>query len=187
LFIFQGDGTPIYDLEFSPGSKFLLSRKGTGKLQIWNIATAVPVSLHRFYRRSLRCVAFTRDDQVMAMPDPENNILIWNLDSQQKMHQLKVPLGISVAISSMGKYLVSSNEEDAVLWDLTKEIPLETVLLKGVEAWNSITSDDGRFIAIETDHFKTWIFDRDLENGMAENLNVGMQLLWRSLGIVNGF
>lgn len=107
------------------------------------------ISGSSLYFNKLQCVAISPDEKLLAIAS-NNNIIIWDVITNEKEKTLKGHKGLvkSISWSSDGKYLASGSYDNTIkIWDISSGINIQTLNGHKSYIYSVSWSPDGKYLA----------------------------------------
>ncbi len=116
--------SPIVQIAISPNNQDILCGRYDGKIELWNIKkNALTLTLNGGHTRWINNLVFSPDNRLSASVSAEGVVILWDLNSGKKLHELKEHNGAvtSVAFSNSGQWLLTGGIDNTVrLWDVVR-------------------------------------------------------------------
>ena len=148
---FNGHQGIVFDVDFSPDGKRLVSCSDDHFVQIWDVKTSKLIQSLKGHDDQVMAVAFSPDGSLIASAGKDCSVLIWDanrgeLVSTLKGHSREI---MSLAFSPDGKYLASAGSHDFTVKVWNVESSSELMTLQGHTRYvTSVAfSPDGKRIA----------------------------------------
>ncbi len=145
------------------GSEQLLTAGGDGVVIRWSIVQKRPLESLQLSNKSLRCLALSSDEKLLAIGSSDGSIYLLDADSFQVLNTIvaaHLPSVFTLSFSPDGKYLYSGGR-DAMLriWDIWTTTPLQLEVPAHLYTVNHLAfSPNGRLFATASRDktFKLW-------------------------------
>ncbi|KAF5004706.1 hypothetical protein FDECE_8817 [Fusarium decemcellulare] len=170
----DGNITRIQNLSFSPDGQMLVSHFTNFETKIWNVTerscimTCIGPTRYYIPNRftTSGCIAFSRNDQVVAILDDHGQVVVWDLPTGKRTplplpHPSHIDL---IAISPNGKYAATVNSKTFTvsIWNLTERQPMKQSELSYERKFEDILfSNDSKVLAtaIPDEDIRVWDID----------------------------
>lgn len=174
--LLDGHSGTVYDVSFSPSDKYLVSCSSDRTLRIWDYsrdltkhATGTSIGIGQEtnqpvlgHTRSITCIAFSRNNKVIASASTDGLICLWDGDLGELQgripgHDREIR---SLEFSYDSQLLLSSSEDYTVkIWDVETKKQLQS--LTGHTDWvrAAVFSRDVKFIASGSDDRTVRVWD----------------------------
>jgi WD40 repeat protein/nucleoside phosphorylase len=134
----------------SPLGGLLASGRATGEIQLWHVASGLPLQTFRGHTDWVHSVAFSPDGKILASGSVDQTVHLWEVSSGTCLNTLHGHTSAihSVAFSPDGRALASGGDDQTVrLWEVSSGKSLNTLF--GHSNWiNSVAfSPDGKTLA----------------------------------------
>jgi WD40 repeat protein/serine/threonine protein kinase len=139
----------VWNVAFSPDSKWLISTHGDGAILIWDVEARKRIANLNEHSEPVRGVAFSPDGKLIASAGEDRAVIIWNAESGRKEAVLLGPPSrlTAVAFASDGKHIAAAEFNHALnLWDRSQPRKQLTINI-GSASYCVAISPDGRSIA----------------------------------------
>lgn len=156
-----GHSSPVSSVSFSADSRLMASGDWSGLIQLWNLASGVPIYTFHSASNRVDSVAFSPDGTRLAAAGQDNVVRWWDLSTGKELPALSGPTAAvtSLAFSQDGSLLAAASDDGGVyIWDARNAAPY--IKLTGHTSYvTSVTfSPDGKLVAAggEDDSIRLW-------------------------------
>lgn len=168
------DNSSILSITFSPDGNILAARDFDDTVILWDVETHKSIGEPLDGRTSAHplggqvggreTVAFSPDGKILATCNIDNEIILWNVKTQERINQPLVGHTDTITwikFSKDGKHLLSNSEFNSqILWNLYPQLPISQSLSIPIDFISSIAlSPDGNVLAVGTDAPSIALFD----------------------------
>ena len=151
----------VWNAEFSPDGRWLVSTHGDGSILIWSVQERERIANLNEHSGPVRAVAFSRDGKRIASGSDDRSIIIWNAESGRKEDVLlshSTRITGAAFLSDTGLLASCDIDTSAWLWDTTRGQALWTStgeLKSSPGSYCLAVSPDGRFVATSQGVYET--------------------------------
>jgi len=149
-FTYQGHGSWVFGVAFSPDGKHVASASKTGEIKVWERMTGTEVHRLLGHMAPASAVAFRPDGKQLASAGWDNTVRIWDLQTGKQFHSLTDHRECVTAVvySPDGKFLASASGDSLILiWDAVTLQKLHTLHGGTRAACNLAFAPDSRRLA----------------------------------------
>ena len=148
---FQGHGSQVNSLAFSPDGKFAISGSWSDAPRLWELATGGELRSFRGGRQNVKSLAFSPDGAFVlsggGLKD-RSNLSLWEVATGSELRSFKghTRAVTSVAFSPNGKFALSGSEDKTMkLWDVATGQEIRSFRGHSDEVYSVAFSPDGQF------------------------------------------
>ena len=92
--IFQGDGSPVFSMAFSPDKNLLITGEGDSVITLWNVSSPknprpFESPITSLYGRLTESAAISPDGRTLASANGDSTITLWDITAPARPHQLE--------------------------------------------------------------------------------------------------
>jgi WD40 repeat protein len=193
----SGKGLPIYNLNFTPDGKRLVSQTHLfPSARVWDVATGKELTPRDVARSNIDRMMFSTDGKILATTGQMDPIQLWDAASGKLWRNLEHPVkklpffnrDRAVVLTSSGKALVAAWSDEAIIWNLADgklrhhvkaELPQEKPEHKEGKhfTWTNCCPDDDTIVAV---------FSGDLRKIIPpQRRSRGRKVYWTMIGIAD--
>ena len=145
--VFAGHADLLFDVDFSPDGRFIVTGSGDGTARLWDSQTGQELSQFTPPIRIVTVTDFSPDGRHVLVGGPGPAARLWDTQTGQTVGELSGHLGGVWAgdVSPDGRYALTADDESARLWDIWAGQEVRTFSVP--VAVSVDFSPDGRVIA----------------------------------------
>jgi WD40 repeat protein/transcriptional regulator with XRE-family HTH domain len=168
---FIGHTAPVWELAFSPGSRYVATGSVDKTARLWKTENCELVRVFSGHTDGIASVDFSPDGKYLATGSWDKTARLWDVETGQELRQFighACYLVKTVRFSPDGKYLLTGNcDKTARLWDVQTGLALYTFNGHTDQIWSVAFSRGGRYILTGSHDKTAWLWD--LQNVYGEH------------------